>query len=72
MIQNNNLSDIDWIESFALQSDDYDHLIHLFLEAGAPWSTAEIVVALLEYQLLREQEKSVNARKVWDEMYSPD
>ena len=72
MIQNNNLSDIDWIESFALQSDDYDHLIHLLLEAGTPWSTAEIVVALLEHQLLREQEKSVNECEDWDEVYSPD
>ena len=72
MIQNNNSPDIDWIESFALQSDDYDHLIHLLLEAGTPWSTAEIVVALLEHQLLREQEKSINECEDWDEVYSPD
>ncbi|GIS67094.1 MAG: hypothetical protein CM1200mP6_01620 [Anaerolineaceae bacterium] len=64
MIQNNNSPDIDWIESFALQSDDYDHLIHLLLEAGTPWSTAEIVVALLEHQLLREQEKSLMSVKI--------
>ena len=72
VIQNNNLPDIDWIESFALQSDDYDHLIHLLLEAGTPWSTAEIVIALLEHQLLREQEKSVNECEDWDEVYSSD
>tara|TARA_B100000029_G_scaffold516562_1_gene630955 strand:- start:41204 stop:42787 length:1584 start_codon:yes stop_codon:yes gene_type:complete len=72
VIPNNNLPDIEWIESFTLHSEDYDYVIHLLLEAGTPWSTAAIVVALLERQLLQRQEKIGNERKVWDEVYSPD
>ena len=72
VIQNKNLPDIGWIESFTLQADDYDHVIHLLLESGTPCSTAAIVLTLLERQLLEDQEKIGDEHKVWDEVYSPD
>ena len=72
VIQYKNLPDIGWIESFTLQADDYDHVIHLLLESGTPCSTAAIVLTLLERQLLEDQEKIGDEHKVWDEVYSPD
>ena len=72
VIQNKNLPDIGWIESFTLQADDYDYVIHLLLESGTPYSTAAIVLTLLERQLLEDQEKIGDEHKVWDEVYSPD
>ncbi len=73
MIQNNNLTNTDWLESFSLQSQDYDHLINLLLEAGTPWSTEEVVLALLEHKLEQEQEKNVIERedKGLAKVYSP-
>ena len=74
MIQNNNLLDTGWLESFSLQSQDYDHLISLLLEAGTPWSTKEVVLALLEHKLKQEQEKNAieSEDKGLTEVYSPD
>jgi hypothetical protein len=73
MIQNNNFPDTDWLESFSLQSQDYDYLINLLLEAGTPWSTEEVVLALLDYKLKQEQEKNaiVSQDKGLAEAYSP-
>ena len=73
MIQNNNLPDTDWLESFSLQSQDYDYLINLLLEAGTPWSTEEVVLVLLNNKLKQEQEKNaiLSPDKGLAQAYSP-
>ena len=54
------LSDIEWLHDFAIESQDCDHVINLFIESGVPCNTDQLVLSVVMYRLTKEQEEKVD------------
>ena len=54
------LSDIEWLQDFAIESQDCDHVINLFIESGVPCNTDQLVLSVVMYRLTKEQEEKVD------------
>ena len=64
----------DWVESFCLHPDDYDHLADRLLESSTPWSNEEVALSLLIFKLMQEERSQGKTQRGNGnvEIYRPD